>query len=152
MIRTSGKIALTLVNAGLNSEDKPFIAAMDLIGCLNFAKVRALEKYSTWRTKLIPVLWQDFVVSGTASEKLFGMAESMWEADLEAEDLFETISQTMLNAVDRDAYSGWGVVVWVIEKVRISCSVNWRCCTDVYHALCSAQDKVTKRWLKARMD
>ena len=73
---------------------KPFIAATDLIGCLNFAK--------------------DFVVAGTASEKLFGVAEGLWEPDLEPEDLFETISQTMLNAVDRDAFSGWGVVVHVM--------------------------------------
>ena len=72
---------------------------------------------------------QDFVVSGTASEKLFGMAESLWEPNLAPEDLFETVSQTLLNAVDRDAYSGWGAVVWIIEK-----------------------DKVTKRTLKARMD
>ena len=57
------------------------------------------------------------------------MAESLWEPNLPAEDLFETISQTLLNAVDRDAYSGWGAVVWIITK-----------------------DGVTKRWLKARMD
>jgi 20S proteasome subunit beta 3 len=74
---------------------KPFIGATDLIGCINFAK--------------------DFVVSGTASDKLFGMAEGLWEPDLEPEDLFETISQTMLNAVDRDAYSGWGVIVHVMS-------------------------------------
>lgn len=73
---------------------KPFIAATDLIGCLNFAK--------------------DFVVAGTASSKLFGVAEGLWEPDLEPEDLFETISQTLLNAVDRDAYSGWGAVVHVM--------------------------------------
>jgi len=88
---------------------KPFIAATDLIGCLNFAK--------------------DFVVAGTASEKLYGVAEGLWEPDLEPEDLFETISQTMLNAVDRDAYSGWGAVVHVITK-----------------------DKVVTRTLKGRMD
>ncbi|KIP04077.1 hypothetical protein PHLGIDRAFT_93948 [Phlebiopsis gigantea 11061_1 CR5-6] len=88
---------------------KPFIAATDLIGCLNFAK--------------------DFVVAGTASEKLFGVAEGLWEPDLEAEDLFETISQTLLNAVDRDAFSGWGAVVHVITK-----------------------DKVVTRKLKGRMD
>lgn len=41
------------------------------------------------------------------------MAESLWEPNLEPEDLFETISQTLLNAADRDAYSGWGAVVWV---------------------------------------
>lgn len=86
------------VMAGLtkrpSGEYKPFIAASDLIGCLNFAK--------------------DFVVAGTASSKLFGVAEGLWEPDLEPEDLFETISQTLLNAVDRDAYSGWGAVVHVL--------------------------------------
>ena len=73
---------------------KPYIAAADLIGCLNFAK--------------------DFVVTGTASDKLFGVAESLWEPDLEPEDLFETISQTLMNAVDRDAFSGWGAIVHVM--------------------------------------
>lgn len=77
---------------------EPFIAATDLIGCLNFAK--------------------DFVVAGTASEKLFGVAEGLWEPDLEPDDLFETISQTLLNAVDRDAFSGWGAVVHVMCVVR----------------------------------
>ncbi|KAF8078974.1 20S proteasome subunit beta 3 [Lyophyllum atratum] len=80
-----------------------------LIGCLNFAK--------------------DFVVAGTASSKLYGVAEGLWEPDLEPEDLFETISQTLLNAVDRDAYSGWGCIVHVITK-----------------------DKVIMRTLKGRMD
>ncbi|KAF8560115.1 20S proteasome subunit beta 3 [Imleria badia] len=88
---------------------KPFIAATDLIGCINFAK--------------------DFVVAGIASPKLFGVAEGLWEPDLEPEDLFETISQTLLNAVDRDAFSGWGAIVHVITK-----------------------DQVITRTLKARMD
>ena len=73
---------------------KPFIAAADLIGCLNFAK--------------------DFVVAGTASAKIFGIAEALWEPDLEPEDLFETISQVLMNAVDRDAFSGWGCVVHIL--------------------------------------
>nr|GAT57472.1 predicted protein [Mycena chlorophos] len=88
---------------------EPVMAATDLIGCLNFAK--------------------DFVVAGTASEKLFGVAEGLWEPDLEPEDLFETISQTIMNALDRDAYSGWGCVVHVLTK-----------------------DQVITRTLKARMD
>ncbi|KAI0032978.1 20S proteasome subunit beta 3 [Vararia minispora EC-137] len=90
-------------------ELSPYIAGADLIGCLNFAK--------------------DFVVAGTASDKLFGVAEGLWEPGLEPEDLFETISQTLLNAVDRDAYSGWGAIVHVITK-----------------------DKVISRTLKGRMD
>ncbi|KAA1472639.1 20S proteasome subunit beta 3 [Dentipellis sp. KUC8613] len=91
------------------TEYRPFIAGADVIGCLNFAK--------------------DFIVTGTASDKLFGVAEGLWEPDLGPEDLFETISQTLLNAVDRDAYSGWGAVVHVITP-----------------------DKVVSRTLKARMD
>lgn len=45
------------------------------------------------------------------------------------EDLFETVSQALLNAVDRDCLSGWGAHVYIIEK-----------------------DKVTKRLLKGRQD
>ena len=37
------------------------------------------------------------MVSGTAAEKLFGMAEALWEPDLNAEELFETVSQSLLN-------------------------------------------------------
>ncbi|ODV75948.1 proteasome core particle subunit beta 3 [Cyberlindnera jadinii NRRL Y-1542] len=98
------------VVAGINSiTEKPFICGFDLIGCIDFAK--------------------DFIVSGTASDQLFGMCESLYEPDLEPEDLFETISQALLNACDRDALSGWGAVVYVITK-----------------------DKVVKRYLKSRQD
>lgn len=83
----------------MDKDNKPFICATDLIGCINFAK--------------------DFVVSGTASDKLYGMAEGLWQPDLEPEDLFETISQTLLNAVDRDALSGWGAVVHVITPKEV---------------------------------
>jgi 20S proteasome subunit beta 3 len=98
------------VIAGLDpTSSKPYIATMDLIGC--------------------PMETADFVVSGTCSEQLYGMCESLWKPDLEPDDLFETISQALLNAVDRDALSGWGATVHIIEK-----------------------DKVTTRTLKARMD
>lgn len=95
--------------AGINSKNEPFIAASDVVGCLNFAK--------------------DFVVSGTASDKLFGMAEGLWEPDLGPEELFETVSQILLGALERDALSGWGAVVRVITP-----------------------EKVIERTLKARMD
>ena len=85
------------------------VPSFDSIGCIDFAK--------------------DFIVSGTASDQLFGTCEGLWEPDLEPEDLFETISQALLNAVDRDALSGWGAHVYIIEK-----------------------DKVTKRLLKGRQD
>lgn len=95
--------------AGLSSKNVPFICGFDSIGCIDFAK--------------------DFIVSGTAADQLYGMCESLYEPNLEPEDLFETISQALLNAVDRDALSGWGAVVYVVTK-----------------------DKVVKRTLKTRQD
>jgi 20S proteasome subunit beta 3 len=41
---------------------KPYIAGTNLISCLNFAG--------------------DFIVAGIASDKLFGVAEGLWEPDL----------------------------------------------------------------------
>ena len=34
--------------------------------------------------------------------------------------MFETISQSLLNAVDRDALSGWGAHVYIIEKDKVT--------------------------------
>ncbi|ODQ77667.1 hypothetical protein BABINDRAFT_163381 [Babjeviella inositovora NRRL Y-12698] len=86
--------------AGINSQTKkPFICGFDLIGCIDFAK--------------------DFIVSGTASDQLYGMCEALYEPNLEPEDLFETISQALLNAVDRDALSGWGAVVYIVTKDQV---------------------------------
>ena len=73
--------------------------------------------------------FKDFIVTGTNSESLFGMCESMWRPDLEPEELFEVISQCLLSGIDRDALAGWGAVVYVITK-----------------------DKVIARTLKGRMD
>ncbi|GFY85423.1 proteasome beta subunit C1 [Actinidia rufa] len=86
------------VIAGLGDEDKPFICTMDSIGAKELAK--------------------DFVVAGTASESLYGACEAMFKPDMEAEELFETISQALLSSVDRDCLSGWGGHVYV---VRIAC-------------------------------
>lgn len=108
--RRFGPYFVEPVIAGLDPKTmEPYVASLDLIGC--------------------PMETEDFVVSGTCTEQLYGMCESLWEPDMEPDVLFETISQALLNAVDRDAVSGWGAVVHIIEK-----------------------DKVTTQKLKARMD
>ncbi|KAJ6263420.1 LOW QUALITY PROTEIN: hypothetical protein Dda_1983 [Drechslerella dactyloides] len=85
--RRFGPFFVSPVVAGINQRTgKPFICGFDSIGCIDFAK--------------------DFIVSGTASDQLFGVAEGLWEPDLEPEELFETISQTLLNSLDRDALAG----------------------------------------------
>ncbi len=108
--RRFGPYFVEPVIAGIDPKtNEPYICNTDLIGCLNEP--------------------DDFVVSGTCVEQAFGMCEALWEPDLEPLDLFETISQALVNAFDRDAMSGWGGIVYVIEK-----------------------DKVTVKTLKTRMD
>ncbi|KAG2461095.1 PSB3 protein, partial [Polypterus senegalus] len=94
--RRFGPYYVEPVIAGLDPKTfEPFICSLDLIGC--------------------PMITEDFVVSGTCAEQMYGMCESLWEPNMEPEDLFETISQAMLNAVDRDAVSGMGVIVHVMR-------------------------------------
>jgi 20S proteasome subunit beta 3 len=108
--RRFGPYFVEPVIAGLdNITGEPFVASLDLIGC--------------------PMMTGDFVVSGTCNEQMYGMCESLYVPDMDPDQLFETISQALLNAVDRDAVSGWGGIVHIIEK-----------------------DRVTTRTLKARMD
>jgi 20S proteasome subunit beta 3 len=97
--RRFGPYFVSPIVAGLGKTGQPFICGFDLIGCIDFAK--------------------DFIVSGTASDQLYGTCESLYEPNLEPEDLFETISQALLNAVDRDALSGWGAVVYVVTKEKV---------------------------------
>lgn len=88
------------VVAGLEADGKPFITAMDCVGAQVFT--------------------DDFLVAGTCSDNLYGMCESLYKPDMGPDELFETISQSLLSAFDRDALSGWGAVVHVITKEGVT--------------------------------
>jgi 20S proteasome subunit beta 3 len=88
------------VVAGLDSNNQPYINVMDLIGA--------------------PVLTDDFVVAGTSSQNLYGMAEALYRKDLNPDELFETISQALLASIDRDALAGWGAIVHIITPEGVS--------------------------------
>lgn len=108
--RRFGPYFVEPVIAGIDSKTgESYIAASDIIGCIDEP--------------------DDFVVSGTCTKQAFGMCETLWKPDMEPDDLFETISQSLMSAFDRDASSGWGGIVYIIEK-----------------------DKVTVKALKTRMD
>ena len=49
-----------------------------------------------------------------------GMCEALWQPDMNTEEIFECIAQALTNALDRDASSGWGAVVHIIEAERIT--------------------------------
>eukprot|EP00930_Biecheleria_cincta_P049221 TRINITY_DN34466_c0_g1_i1.p1 TRINITY_DN34466_c0_g1~~TRINITY_DN34466_c0_g1_i1.p1 ORF type:complete len:207 (-),score=49.70 TRINITY_DN34466_c0_g1_i1:16-636(-) len=87
------------VVAGLDKDHNPFMCAFDFIGAMSQAK--------------------DFVVSGTSSEQLFGVCESFWRPDMNKDELFETVAQCLLSAVDRDCLAGWGGVVHIITPDEI---------------------------------
>nr|QBH73450.1 proteasome subunit beta type protein [Isotomurus palustris] len=86
--------------AGLDAKNEPFISGFDLIGC--------------------EVLPEDFVVAGTCDNQLYGMCESLWKPKMNPDELFETISQALVNACDRDAISGWGAKVYIIEPTKVT--------------------------------
>lgn len=89
------------VIAGIDDKTgEAYITSMDLLGSLTEP--------------------DDFVVSGTCDEQLYGMLENLWEPNLSPDQLFEITAQALVNACDRDAISGWGATVYVIEKDAIT--------------------------------
>ena len=65
--RRFGPFYVAPVVAGIDQKTgDPFICGFDSIGCIYFAK--------------------DFIVSGTASDQLFGTCEGLWEPDLVSEN------------------------------------------------------------------
>merc|ERR1719444_235643 len=87
------------VVAGLDKDNKPFMCAFDFIGAMSKS--------------------EDFVVSGTTSEQLYGVCESFWRPGMNKDELFETLAQCLLSAVDRDCLAGWGGVVQIITPEEI---------------------------------
>lgn len=80
--------------AGLRDDNTAFLSGMDLIGA--------------------PVFTDKFVVSGTCTSNLHGACESFYRDDMNADELFEVMSQCLLAGVERDALSGWGAIVHII--------------------------------------
>lgn len=87
------------VVAGLTENNKPVICTYDFIGASSET--------------------DEFVVQGTGTEQLYGVCESFYKPNMEPEELFETISQCLMSAVDRDCVSGWGAVVHIITPEKI---------------------------------
>ena len=61
-----------------------------------------------------------FEVAGTGSELLYGVCETFYKPNLEPEQLFETISNALLSALDRDSLSGWGARVYILTPGQLT--------------------------------
>jgi 20S proteasome subunit beta 3 len=97
-----GPFFVNPIVVGLDHTDnyKPYIATYDSIGCLTESG--------------------EFQVAGTSSELLYGTCEAFYKENMEPEQLFETISQCLVSAVDRDILSGWGAYVYVMTPGAIA--------------------------------
>lgn len=83
---------------GFNRKGEPKMFTMDLIGCVD-----SPESYTS---------------AGTASINLTGVSEVLFEENMEDEELFTTAVQAFLNAVDRDALSGWGADAVILTPTK----------------------------------
>lgn len=45
---------------------------------------------------------------------MYGVCETYYKEDMNPDELFEVVSQSLLAAIDRDAYSGWGATVYIL--------------------------------------
>ena len=83
------------VICGLEGEEnKPYLCGMDLLGA--------------------QVYTDDFILAGDCPEAMYGLCESLYKPDLEADDLFEVLAQCLLSGVDRDCLAGWGATVHIL--------------------------------------
>ncbi|KAI6184079.1 Proteasome subunit beta [Aphelenchoides bicaudatus] len=94
--RFGGYIVGPLV-AGIDPvTNKPFVGATDGIGCIDNPR--------------------DFAAIGCAQEYALNLCEGFWRENMGPDELFEATAQAMLSALDRDASSGYGVVIYTVTK------------------------------------
>ncbi len=97
-----GPFFVNPIVVGLDNNDnyKPYVATYDSIGCLTESG--------------------QFQVAGTSNELLYGTCEAFFKENMESDQLFETLSQCLVSAIDRDCLSGWGAVVYTMTPGKIS--------------------------------
>ena len=94
---------LNPIVVGLDVQDnyKPYVACYDSIGCITQSG--------------------EFQVAGTSSEMLYGTCEAFFKPKMDSDQLFETCSQCLLSGINRDCFSGWGAVVYLMTPGKIEC-------------------------------
>lgn len=96
--RTRSPYYVESIVVGIDITGSPRAFSMDCLGCVS--------EYH-------------FVSTGTASNNLTGLAETLYTENMSTDDLFTCGMQVFLNAVDRDALSGWGADCYIIKNDQI---------------------------------
>lgn len=85
---------------------RPFICISDMLG----AQTRC----------------RDFACAGAATNSMYGIAEAMWQPDMNKEQLVKVCGRAFLSALERDCLSGYGAILYLItpdgiEEYDLSC-------------------------------
>eukprot|EP01059_Diplonema_ambulator_P036771 TRINITY_DN9349_c0_g1_i1.p1 TRINITY_DN9349_c0_g1~~TRINITY_DN9349_c0_g1_i1.p1 ORF type:complete len:226 (+),score=63.12 TRINITY_DN9349_c0_g1_i1:66-680(+) len=91
-----GSFFVEPVIAGIDEKGKSYITGFDCIGCACSP--------------------DDFIVTGTAQDSLLGTCESMFKPNMNADELFEVVSQALMASLDRDCLAGWGATVTILKN------------------------------------
>lgn len=92
-----GRYLVQPLVVGIKDNSKsPFLCAMDSIGAQSLS--------------------DSFVCSGAASKSLYGTAEAFWKPNLEPDELAAVCGKAFQSALERDCYSGYGAVVYLISR------------------------------------
>jgi 20S proteasome subunit beta 3 len=93
--------------AGMDKNGNPVINSMDIIGAIS----NSIK----------------FSVSGSCSDGLFGVCETLWKPNMSKKELFQVICKCISFATNRDCLSGWGAIIHVItEKEILSKKIQFR--------------------------
>lgn len=95
-------VSPVVVGLDISDDYKPFVCGFDSIGC--------------------PSCSGEFEISGTANDQLLGTCEAFYRKNMNSEELFEAIGQSLICSVDRDILSGFGGVVYVLTPNKITVS------------------------------
>lgn len=89
-----GPYFVSPVVVGLDAKGNSYVANYDSIGCCTVS--------------------DDFQVAGTGQDMLYGTCESFFKRDMNDEQLFECVGQSLTSGINRDSLSGWGGLVYLM--------------------------------------
>ena len=93
--RFTGGWYVSPIVAGLDENNEPYVAGMDGLGATTEG--------------------DDWVCDGTAHEYLLGPCQYYYKKGMEKQELLNTVTSIMQAGTNRDALSGWGIDVWILD-------------------------------------
>ncbi|KAL3102349.1 hypothetical protein niasHS_003758 [Heterodera schachtii] len=91
--RRFGPFLIEPIIVGLQ-QNEPFISHMDVVGSVSEP--------------------EDYTVGGTGGDLAMSLCEALWRPDMTSEEMTVAVGQAMLAVIERDASTGWGVVIHTI--------------------------------------